>query len=135
MSEPDESLFPDKPAGRLRIYAWSPNDPPAGYSGLIKVGQTTKADVNERIREETRKGKGLIAGLGYILGLMLRSIPRTLGDFLREPARRRRVALGANRAARPVHLMAFGADFDTDEHRAESMPAPIEDFIEIEASR
>ncbi len=51
MSEPDELLFPDKPAGRLRIYAWSPNDPPAGYVGLLKVGQTTKGDVNERIRE------------------------------------------------------------------------------------
>ncbi|MDJ0314589.1 DEAD/DEAH box helicase family protein [Arthrobacter sp. H35-D1] len=36
---------------RLRIYAWTPNDPPANYAGLIKVGQTTKVDVNERIRE------------------------------------------------------------------------------------
>ncbi|WP_189654649.1 hypothetical protein [Paracoccus mutanolyticus] len=43
------------------------------------------------------------AGLVYILGLMLRSIPRTLGDFLREPARRRRVAQSAHRAtARPA---------------------------------
>lgn len=44
-------LFPEKPKARLRIYAWSPNDPPAGYTGLIKVGQTTKSDVNVRIRE------------------------------------------------------------------------------------
>ncbi|WP_423211728.1 UDP-forming cellulose synthase catalytic subunit [Paracoccus yeei] len=86
-------------------------------------------------REETRRGKGLIAGLVYILGLMLRSIPRTLGDFLREPARRRRVAQSAHRTARPAHLMAFGADFDKIEHRSQSMPAPIEDFIEVEARR
>lgn len=51
MSRPDEELFPEKPAARLRIYAWTPNDPPADYAGLIKVGQTTKVDVNERIRE------------------------------------------------------------------------------------
>ena len=45
------NLFPLKPEARLRIYAWSPNDPPVGYAGLLKVGQTTKADVNVRIRE------------------------------------------------------------------------------------
>ena len=46
-----DELLPEKPEARLRIYAWSPNDPPAGYAGLLKVGQTTKADVNARIRE------------------------------------------------------------------------------------
>ena len=51
MSRPDEALFPEKLAARLRIYAWTPNDPPANYVGLIKVGQTTKSDVNERIRK------------------------------------------------------------------------------------
>lgn len=51
MSRPDEELFPDKPSARVRIYAWTLNDPPADYVGLIKVGQTAKADVNERIRE------------------------------------------------------------------------------------
>nr|WP_246237107.1 DEAD/DEAH box helicase family protein [Pontixanthobacter rizhaonensis] len=35
----------------MRIYAWTPNDPPAAYAGLIKVGQTTREDVNERIRQ------------------------------------------------------------------------------------
>jgi hypothetical protein len=44
-------LLPGKPTARLRIYAWTPNDPPTGYVGLIKVGQTAKADVNARIRE------------------------------------------------------------------------------------
>ena len=46
-----DELLPKKPEARLRIYAWSPNDPPVGYAGLLKVGQTTKADVNARIRE------------------------------------------------------------------------------------
>ncbi len=51
MSSDIDGLFPEKPEARLRIYAWSPDDPPAGYAGLLKVGQTTKADVNTRIRE------------------------------------------------------------------------------------
>jgi hypothetical protein len=46
----DEILMP-KPDGRLRIYGWTPNDPPPAYVGLIKVGQTTQADVNDRIRQ------------------------------------------------------------------------------------
>ena len=51
MSRDIDQLLPEKPEARLRIYAWSPNDPPVGYAGLLKVGQTTKADVNARIRE------------------------------------------------------------------------------------
>jgi hypothetical protein len=46
----DEILAP-KPEARPRIYAWVPNDPPAKYRGLIKVGQTTQVDVNARIRQ------------------------------------------------------------------------------------
>jgi hypothetical protein len=46
----DEILLA-KPESRLRIYAWTPNDPPPAYTGLIKVGQTTQADVNDRIRQ------------------------------------------------------------------------------------
>jgi hypothetical protein len=46
----DEILLA-KPDSRLRIYAWTPNDPPPAYAGLIKVGQTTQADVNDRIRQ------------------------------------------------------------------------------------
>ena len=45
------ALFPSKPVVQLRLYAWAPKNPPAGYEGLIKIGQTTKGDVNERIRE------------------------------------------------------------------------------------
>lgn len=50
MSRSVEDLFPDQTKARLRIYGWSPNDPPAAYEGLIKVGQTA-ADVNIRIRQ------------------------------------------------------------------------------------
>jgi hypothetical protein len=46
----DEILIPRSQA-RLRIYAWTPNDPPADYVGLIKVGQTTQSDVNARIKQ------------------------------------------------------------------------------------
>jgi hypothetical protein len=45
-----EILTP-KPEARLRIYAWTPHDPPAAYVGLIKVGQTTQEDVNVRIKQ------------------------------------------------------------------------------------
>jgi hypothetical protein len=51
MSRSIDELLPEKSEARLRIYAWTLNDPPAGYAGLIKIGQTTKADVNARIRE------------------------------------------------------------------------------------
>ncbi|MDA8295235.1 MAG: restriction endonuclease [Actinomycetota bacterium] len=51
MSRSIDDLLPVKPDAQLRIYAWTPNDPPADYIGLIKVGQTTKPDVNQRIRE------------------------------------------------------------------------------------
>ena len=44
----DEVLTP-RPEARLRIYAWTPNDPPAAYAGLIKVGQTVQENVNDRI--------------------------------------------------------------------------------------
>lgn len=44
-------LLPQKPTSRLRIYAWTPKHAPDPYKGLIKIGQTTKEDVNERIRQ------------------------------------------------------------------------------------
>ena len=51
MTRTIEEILTPKPEARLRIYAWTPNDPPAAYAGLIKVGQTTRDDVNVRIRE------------------------------------------------------------------------------------
>ena len=46
----DDILTP-KPEARLRIYAWTPNDPPTAYAGLIKVGQTSRENVNDRIQQ------------------------------------------------------------------------------------
>lgn len=46
-----EEIFAPKPEARLRIYAWTLDDPPVAYIGLIKVGQTTQDDVNARIRQ------------------------------------------------------------------------------------
>ena len=51
MTKNIDAILPQKPRVRLRIYAWAPNDPPADYVGLLKVGQTTKADVNARVHE------------------------------------------------------------------------------------
>ncbi|MDO5701262.1 MAG: restriction endonuclease [Bowdeniella nasicola] len=51
MTKDSDELLPRKPEARLHIYAWSPNDPPSAYQGLLKIGQTTKTDVNARIRE------------------------------------------------------------------------------------
>ncbi|MFO1241208.1 MAG: restriction endonuclease [Sphingomonadaceae bacterium] len=46
-----EDILTAKPEARLRIYAWSFNEPPSAYTGLIKVGQTTRENVNDRIRQ------------------------------------------------------------------------------------
>ena len=51
MSKTIAEILAPKPEARPRIYAWSPNDPPSAYIGLIKVGQTTQEDVNNRIRQ------------------------------------------------------------------------------------
>lgn len=46
-----EEILAPKPQERLRVYAWTPNDPPTDYAGLIKIGQTTRPDVNARIKQ------------------------------------------------------------------------------------
>src|SRR5947209_4561214 len=51
MPKPIDEILALKPEARLRIYAWTPNDPPAAYAGLIKVGQTMQENVNARIRQ------------------------------------------------------------------------------------
>lgn len=51
MTKTIEEILAAKPKARLRIYAWTPNDPPPSYAGLIKIGQTTQEDVNARIRQ------------------------------------------------------------------------------------
>ena len=46
-----EDILTPRSAARLRVYAWTPDDPPTAYVGLIKVGHTTQADVNIRIKQ------------------------------------------------------------------------------------
>lgn len=82
-------------------------------------------------RRATQDGKGLIAGLGYVFWLILRSIPLTLRDFLREPARRRRVGQARLRNATPAHLVAFGADFDMPEYREPQAEMTPEELIGV----
>ncbi|MFC7704599.1 UDP-forming cellulose synthase catalytic subunit [Plastorhodobacter daqingensis] len=82
-----------------------------------------------RQRSETQSGKGLIAGLAYVLVLIVTSIPGTMRDFLREPARRRRLAQRQETDAKPAHLVAFGADFDRPEYLEESPPVTADNLI------
>jgi hypothetical protein len=56
-----EELLPDKPEARLRIYAWSTGEINK-FKGCLKVGQTTKKDVNTRIKESQG-----VAQVKYIL--------------------------------------------------------------------
>lgn len=46
-----DQVLTAKPEARLRVYAWSFTTPPPAYAGLIKVGQTIRDDVNDRIRQ------------------------------------------------------------------------------------
>jgi len=46
-----QEILAPKPDARLRVYAWSPVNPGPDYLGLIKIGQTTQKDVNDRIRQ------------------------------------------------------------------------------------
>ncbi|MDB5658032.1 MAG: cellulose synthase [Cypionkella sp.] len=76
-----------------------------------------------KMRQATRAKKGLLAGVIYVLWLSLSSLPLTIGDFMREPARRRRTAIMATHERKPAHLVAFGADFD--ENRGFDDPVTI----------
>lgn len=51
MPRPIDALLPEKPASRLRIYAYSIQD--EAHSGLLKVGQTTQ-DVKTRVAQQVK---------------------------------------------------------------------------------
>lgn len=77
------------------------------------------------MRRKSQAAKGLLAGLAHVLLLMLTSAPRTLRDFLREPARRRRAEQSMSQTGKPAHLVAFGVDLDRPEYRDPvSLPEP-----------
>lgn len=82
-------------------------------------------------RRATQSGKGLVAGLLYVLALILRSIPMTVRDFSREPARRRRLSQTKLSNEAPAHLVAFGADFDAPEYREPQRELTPEELIGV----
>ena len=51
MTRTAEELFPPRPGGRLRIYAYAIDD--VAHAGLLKVGQTTK-DAKARVEEQLK---------------------------------------------------------------------------------
>jgi hypothetical protein len=51
MSRSIDDLLPEKPDSRLRIYAWSSSEVAERWRDCLKVGQTTQADVNDRIKQ------------------------------------------------------------------------------------
>ena len=67
------------------------------------------------IRQSTRKPKGLIAGLLYVVWLFLSGFPQLVGALLREPGRRSRQAEAKPSTHRPAHLLAFGVDMEQRE--------------------
>lgn len=64
----------------------------------------------QRVRHSTRKPKGLLAGLGYVIWLFLRGTPKLLTDLIREPGRRTTEASQEPVKSKPAHLLAFGVD-------------------------
>ncbi|MFD1913073.1 UDP-forming cellulose synthase catalytic subunit [Halodurantibacterium flavum] len=82
-----------------------------------------------RVRQFSQRRKGMLAGMGYVFWLALRSIPKTFMDFAREPARRKRVATAGTRR-RGAHLLAFGADFVEEAAQApRPVPAAVEQDV------
>lgn len=66
-----------------------------------------------RVRQSSSRRKGMLSGMAYVLWLSIASIPLTLRDFMREPARRAKRDLEAPRG-KPAHLLAFGGDFSNE---------------------
>lgn len=51
MSKAMDVLLPEKPEARLRIYAWSSGEVAERWRDCLKIGQTTRPDVNDRIKQ------------------------------------------------------------------------------------
>lgn len=119
--------FPEAPdlereiAAEVMAVARSTEGPAAGIHLLPDQPMSTREAVAylifsdseawRHLREDRTRARGLVSGLLFALWLSLSSIPRTVADFIREPARRRRAAIERRDEAVPVHLLAFGADF------------------------
>lgn len=76
-----------------------------------------------RMREIDHRSIGFTHGTLYILWMALKSLPKTIRDYLDEPARRKNAAT-TNAINHPAHLVAFGTDF-FDEPSASSLNPEI----------
>ncbi|SDY78817.1 UDP-forming cellulose synthase catalytic subunit [Citreimonas salinaria] len=121
------------------------DQPVAMYSCLAHVVYGD-SEVWRRMREDERAERGLVHGILYVLSMAVASIPRTAGDFLREPARRRALAAAETESAQ---ILAFATERPapskehTNEHAKAALAgglvasfprqaAPWQDFIQEE---
>ncbi|MDD7973365.1 UDP-forming cellulose synthase catalytic subunit [Roseinatronobacter alkalisoli] len=84
-----------------------------------------------RLRENETRPKGLLPGLFYVLWLSITTIPRTLRELLREPARRRRGTDDSTEKDVPVHVLTFGADFDPASPEADDTTQTTRDGLDF----
>ena len=75
MPKPTADLLPEKPAARLRIYGWTSNEVAERWRDCIKVGQTTQANVNDRIKQSQGQAR-VNYTLEWRIGLSESASPR-----------------------------------------------------------
>ena len=64
----------------------------------------------KRVRESTRRPKGFLVGLGYVVWLFVRNTPKLMSSLIREPGRRKAEVSRDPVNSKPAHLLAFGVD-------------------------
>lgn len=78
-----------------------------------------------RIRHSTRRPKGLLMGLAYVLKLFLRGTPLLLIDLIKALRAPRAIDEKTPAASKPAHLLAFGVDpEDRSKIEPEESPTP-----------
>lgn len=76
-----------------------------------------------RVRHATRKPKGLLMGLVYVLKLFLRGTPLLLLDLVKGRKDRNTTSGAAPQTTKPAHLLAFGVDPEDRTMRDEDLSA------------
>lgn len=99
--------------GLVALRLLFPADQPMRAREAVALLIFGNSETWERRREGTRRGVGLTFGLLYVVWLAVRSLPRTLRDYLAEPWRKHE-AEQKNVLQQPAHLVAFGSDFLED---------------------
>ncbi len=94
------------------------SDQPVSVLGAVAYLMFGDSENWAKMRLARSQKKGLLPGLGYVFYLSITSLPKTIADFMREPARRRRRDANPVTEQRPAHLLAFGAEF------VETLPVP-----------